>query len=348
LVARAGLRLGLIGFGDWGQLYAAVAREIRNVRVVAIATMDPESFKEATDFHRRAHIYHSYQEMLQQEELDAVIVSLPSHLHESVGLAVLEAGCHLLVEAPMALTCAQCRRLIEAATGRGLLLAVGHTLRYSALWNRVKQIIQEGGIGQPQYVHADLFRVPYRLGCQAWRYRIAQVGSWIFQEPLHLFDLARWYLDCHGNPTSVFARVGSHHAEHPELHDHFGAVLSFPHQAFAVIACTVAAFGHHQSIKVVGTEGAIDATWGGDWDDAENPTVELRHFDGRKIRDVHVVPVARQRIAVQSLLTNFIDAVQGRDRLAVAAEDGLWAVAMCQAAQRAAKMRSAVAIRIGS
>src|SRR5690606_7701926 len=121
-------------------------------------------------------------------------VVVPNVLHFEVALAALEAGKHLLLEKPMALELAHCDRLVEAARARRRMIAVNPELRHAALWSGVKRLIEEGAIGHPQYALIELSRFPYRQGSQGWRWDIAWVGNWILEEPIHFFDLARWYL----------------------------------------------------------------------------------------------------------------------------------------------------------
>ncbi len=61
-------------------------------------------------------------------------------------------------------------------------------------------MIDRGAIGEPQYCLIELWRKPYRLGSNGWRYDISRVGNWILEEPIHFFDLARWYLGSLGEP----------------------------------------------------------------------------------------------------------------------------------------------------
>ena len=58
-------------------------------------------------------------------------------------------------------------------------------------------------MGKPQYVLVELARNAYRQGSCGWRYDIEQVGNWILEEPIHFFDLARWY-----RPSSERVRSG--------------------------------------------------------------------------------------------------------------------------------------------
>jgi predicted dehydrogenase len=134
---------------------------------------------------------------------------LPSNLHYEVGAAVLQSGRHLLLEKPMAISISDCDKLLAIAREKKKLLAVGHEMRVSALWGKVKQMIDAGDIGSPLHAIVELWRKPYRLGAEGWRYDINRVGNWILEEPIHFFDLARWYFQKIGDPVSVFAQASA-------------------------------------------------------------------------------------------------------------------------------------------
>ena len=119
---------------------------------------------EARQQYPQATIYADYREMLQKEDVELCDIVLPSDLHYEVSRAVLESGRHLLLEKPMTLSIAHCRELIELARARGRVLAVGHELRLSSLWGKVKELVDAGAIGEPLYALIELWRRPYRPG----------------------------------------------------------------------------------------------------------------------------------------------------------------------------------------
>src|SRR2546428_13914732 len=100
-------------------------------------------------------------------------------------------------------------------------------------------MIGAGAGGEPLYAFIELWRKPYRLGAEGWRYDIHRVGNWILEEPIHFFDLARWYFQRHGNPVSVFASANAARAHHPELQDNFSALVNFTGGRYAVNSQTL-------------------------------------------------------------------------------------------------------------
>lgn len=342
------VRFGLVGYGAWGSHHARAICECAGAELVAIAVKSEASRGRARVERPGARVYGDYREMLAKEDVDVVAVVLPTDLHYEAGAAVLGAGRHLLLEKPMALSVAHCDALNALAREKGKLLAIGHEFRLSSLWGKVKEIIDGGGIGEPLYGLIELWRRPYRMGAEGWRYDISRVGNWILEEPIHFFDLARWYFSkTAGDPVGVFAQASARRKDHPELQDNFSAMLRFGNGAYVVISQTLAAWEHHQVVKVTGREGALWASWSGAMDRTFHPTFSLKWQQGAGA-DVPVVEVPITKITGEvyelcDQVEHVVRAVRGEGPLLTSGADGRWSVAMCLAAQesvtRAAEVR---------
>lgn len=330
----APLRCALIGYGAWGAHHARAIAATAGASLAAICARSAESRDRAVAEHPGVHVYADYRELLAGEALDMVDVVLPSDLHFDVAQAVLESGRHLLLEKPMALSVAECDALVGLARQRGLHLAVGHELRLSSLWGKVKELIDAGAIGEPLYALIELWRRPYRQGSQGWRYDIRRVGNWVLEEPIHFFDLARWYFSGAGEPTSVYAAANGRQPGHPELHDNFSAVLKFPGGRYAVISQTLAAWEHHQTAKLTGSRGALWARWSGALDRTFHPTFSLHLQQGESAVEVPIEKKSGEVYELVDEVAGFVRAIRAGTPLACSGEDGRWSVAMCQAAAR--------------
>ena len=328
------VRFGLIGYGAWGRHHAAAIRATPGSSLTVIAARSEATRADAGNEHPGTAVLADYRDLIGRDDVDVVAVVLPSHLHYEVAAAALDAGKHVLLEKPMCLGIEECDTLIGQAARGKRLLAVGHELRLSSLWGRVKQLVDAGAIGEPLYVLIELWRKPYRLGSDGWRYDIGRVGSWILEEPIHFFDLARWYLAGRGDPESVYARANSRQPEHPELNDNFSAVVNFPQGAYAVISQTLSAFEHHQVAKLTGTAGAIWASWSGAEDRTRKPTFWLKHFDGRRVEDIKPEKTSGEVFELEEQVAMIARAVRDGEPLTCTGKDGRWSVALCLAAQR--------------
>jgi myo-inositol 2-dehydrogenase/D-chiro-inositol 1-dehydrogenase len=324
---------GLIGYGAWGSHHARVIAEGPQTRLAAIAERAEANRAEAQARYPQAVVVADYRELLERPEIEVVDVVLPSHLHHEVGRSVLQAGKHLLMEKPMALSVAECQDLVQLARAAGRQLAVGHEFRYSSLWGRVKALVDAGAIGDLQYALIELWRNPYRLGSDGWRYDIRRVGNWILEEPIHFFDLARWYYSLWGEPVSVYARANARTAERPELQDNFSAVVNFPGGRYAVISQTLSAFEHHQVAKLTGSKGALWASWSGAMDRTFHPTFFLKHHDGEQTVDVPIPTASGEVYELAEEIAGMAAAVRTGHPPRATGEDGLWSVTMCLKAQ---------------
>lgn len=323
------VRVGLIGYGAWGRHHARAIAAVPEARLTAICARSDESAAAAKTDHPDAAIYRDVPALLQHEGLDLCDVVLPSDLHYDVARAVLQSGRHLLLEKPMTLSIAEGRQLIELARRQQRVLAVGHELRLSSLWGKVKELIDAGAIGDPLYVLIELWRRPYRLGSGGWRYEIRRVGNWILEEPIHFFDLARWYLSGAGDPLSVFAQANGRQPEHPELHDNFSALVRFPQGRYAVVTQTLAAWEHHQTVKLTGTRGALWASWSGAMDRTFEPTFSLKLQSGDDLQTLSVEKPSGEVYELVDEVAAVVRAVRTGSPVPCTGEDGLWSVRMC-------------------
>lgn len=331
------VRFGLVGCGAWGRHHAAAIAKTPGAALTAIVDASEKNRADARAAHAAARVYADYGEMLAREQLEVVAIALPSHLHYAAAKASLEAGCHLFLEKPMCLRLDHCDDLIALAQHQGLHLSIAQQFRFSPLWGRIKQLIEEGAIGDLRYCLIELWRNPFRLGENGWRYDIERVGSWILEEAIHFFDLARWYFAQAGKPVSVFASAGHQRDEHPELQDHFTATLHFPNGGYAVITQTLAGYQHHQTAKLAGTRGALWANWSGALDRTPHPAFSLKHFNGREIRDVPVMKIPGEVYDLEEQLVDFTSSVRGTPSCGASGKDGRRAVDMCLKAQESVR-----------
>lgn len=328
------VQFALVGFGAWGSHHARAIAAAPGAELAAIAARSEKSQAAACEAHPGVRVVGDYRELLADPSIEVIDVVLPSNLHHPVGLAALEAGKHLLMEKPMCIDEAQCDDLLRCARARGRLLAVGHEFRLSSLWGRAKEMIDAGAIGEPQYALIELWRRPYRLGADGWRYDIDRVGNWILEEPIHFFDLARWYFSGVGDPVSVFARANARRPDRPELQDNFSAIVNFPRGAYAVISQTLSAFEHHQVVKITGTRGALWASWSGALDRTLHPRSSLQHFDGENVHEVAIEKAAGEVFELVDEISAMAASVRHGTPLPASGEDGRWSVAMCLRAQQ--------------
>lgn len=338
-MSRPPVRFGLVGFGAWGQLHAQSIAMNPEAQLAAIVAPSAASRAAAAKAYPEAKVFSDHREMLAQVKLDLVDVVTPSHTHLDIARDALHAGCHLLLEKPMAIRIEDCREIIALAAARGRHLAVGHELRLSTQWGEIKRVIERGTIGEPHYVLVELSRKPYRQGASGWRYDQSRVGSWVLEEPIHFFDLARWYLAPAGDPVELYAYGKSRDAGRPELFDNFSAMFRYPNGAYAVVSQTLAAFEHHQTVKVAGSKGAIWAGWSGALDRTLQPAFFLKIFDGETLVEFPFQKQSGEVFELREEIARCVQMARGEAAPAATGRDGLWSAGLCLLAEESIRQK---------
>jgi myo-inositol 2-dehydrogenase/D-chiro-inositol 1-dehydrogenase len=270
------MRFGLIGFGAWGKLHAQAIANLSGLELAAIACASADSARAATAAYPSARVTRDWREVLAEPGVDTVNVVTPNHLHAEIAVAALRAGKDVLLEKPMATTAGDCDALLAAERETGHLVSVGHELRQSAQWGKIKTLIDDDAIGDPLFLNFNLFRNFYRSGAESWRYDRARVGSWLLEEGVHYFDLALWYFARHGDPVSVRACGNQRPGRDSGMHDNVSILLRYAKGAYLTINQCVAGFEHHVVLEIAGTEGAVRTHWSGTMDRDDNAEFDLR------------------------------------------------------------------------
>jgi len=333
------VKFALAGFGAWGKLHAKSIHDNPDARLVAITAPTEATRAEAAATYPGARIFATAAEMIAQADFDLIDIVTPSHTHREIALAAMAKGKHVLLEKPMAITLADCQAIVAGARQHGVHLAVGHELRLSSQWGLIKRLIQDGVIGDPQYVLVELSRKPYRTGASGWRYDQNRVGSWVLEEPIHFFDLARWYLESSGNPVELYAYGNSRDPARPTLFDNFSAMFRYPNGSYAVVSQTLAAFEHHQTVKVSGTKGALWAGWSGALDRTLEPSYFLKVFDGENLENVKIEKHSGEVFELREEIAQSIAMVRTGRKPAATGEDGLWSAGLCLVAEESIRQQ---------
>ena len=210
------IRLGFIGVGHRGRQQAICASTDfgERVEVVALADMDEGAVDETCVAlpEPRPQAYVDWQELVARSDVDAVCISTPQGSHCQIAVAAFAAGKHVYCEKPLALTVADCDRMIAAGEEAGKVFLVGQQMRYHLHLNRMKQLIDEGTIGTPQLVWLKEFRNPFPQ-TMAWAFEKAKSGGALVEKSCHHFDVFAWML---GRPARrVYASGGQ--AVHEEI-----------------------------------------------------------------------------------------------------------------------------------
>jgi predicted dehydrogenase len=195
---------GILGCGDITEKRVAPAiREQAESRLVAFGSRSGARARAFAERFGAPRAYEDDAALLADPEVDAVYVATEHDRHASQTIAAAEAGKHVLCEKPMALTAAECRRMIDACRAARVFLSVAYYRRYYPKVRRMKALLEEGLIGDP--VHASICLggrlEPERIRPDDWRLQEARAGGGALADTgSHRLDLLCYLL---GEPERV-------------------------------------------------------------------------------------------------------------------------------------------------
>ena len=141
-------KIAVIGCGDWGK------NLVRNFyELGALATVCETHSGAAASMQEKYGVsISSMEEILENEEIKGIVISVPSHNHFKVAKEALERGKHVFVEKPFATNSVEGQKLCETASKHNKTLMVGHLLRYHSGFRKVKELVQAGEVGDVKYI----------------------------------------------------------------------------------------------------------------------------------------------------------------------------------------------------
>lgn len=241
------LRAGVIGLGMMGRNHARVYGQLDGVDLVAVADPDPAARTAAASGHP-VRAYADPAAMFAEEELDLVSVVVPTSLHLPTTLAALAAGCHVLVEKPIAATRAEAEAMIAAAEAAGRILTVGHIERFNPAIVELRRRLAAGELGRLFQVRAT------RLG--PFPARIRDVGVVVDLAP-HDIDIMRFLLG--SDPIRLFAETERRiHTDHEDL---FVGVMKFANGVIGILEINWLTPTKRRTLTVTGERGMYEADY---------------------------------------------------------------------------------------
>jgi predicted dehydrogenase len=225
------------------------SKEAGNSRIIAISSREKTT---AEKYARELEIpkaYGSYEELLADQEVQAVINPLPNSLHCEWTIRAAEAGKHILCEKPLAPTPEECQRMIDSADANGVLLFEGFTQQFNPLMATVHQLLADGSIGEVKFMKSEL---TYTLPDWETDVRGSRelAGGALFDAGCYAVNNMRTLMGAEPVQVEAFQRVH----ERNGVEATFLGLMRFPGDRLAYIATGMEQpFRCH--LEVVGTKG---------------------------------------------------------------------------------------------
>lgn len=189
------IRLGVVGAGAIAQLaHLPVLAKMRGASLVAVCDNDRPKARSLADRFGIPDTFTDIEDLLELDDLDAVVVATPNHLHEPHVLSALAAKRHVLCERPLALTTRGVERILSAAARVDCKVAVANNHRYRTDVQTLARFIQGGELGKVNGIRGGAYH--FKRSPEGWRFRRAEAGGGAFLDyGVPLLDLALWLAD---------------------------------------------------------------------------------------------------------------------------------------------------------
>ena len=148
------LNVGIIGIGVGGaEILPALESLPNDVKIVAGADIEPRVCAAFGERYPGTHVYDSVEKLVADPDVDAVWISTPNRFHAPHTILACNAGKHVVVEKPMAISLDEGKAMVEASEKNGVKLLAGHTMSFSTPIRAMRKIIQSGEIGDVRAIN---------------------------------------------------------------------------------------------------------------------------------------------------------------------------------------------------
>jgi predicted dehydrogenase len=306
------VKWGILSTADINRKVIPGAHASPKVELVAVASRDEARAREYAAKWEIERAFGSYDELLNDPEIEAVYNPLPNNMHVEWSIKALQAGKHVLCEKPFARNAADVERAFDVADETGRVLSEAFMYRHNPQTARLKQLVDEGAVGELRLIRAAFSYGLYEP--DNIRLRTDVEGGALMDVGCYCVSGSRLL---GGEPERVFgeARIGETGTDWI-----FAGALRFPGGVLATFDCGTALV-ERDELEAIGSDGSLflDDPW-----HAVNPVIEVRR-DGEAER----IELERED-SYRLELENVSDAIRGRAELLLGRED---AVAQARALQ---------------
>lgn len=257
------MKYALIGCGRISVNHLAVAQENDDLDIVAICDIDPDAMQRKAEQFGIEDVpqYEDYHDLLAQERPELVAICTESGSHARIAIDCLNAGAHVIIEKPIALSLADADAIIEAGKVNDRLVCACHQNRFNKAIRIMHDAVEGGRFGKLMHgaAHIRWNRGPSYYEQAPWRGTWAEDGGALMNQCIHNIDLLRWMMG--DDIDEVFAYTSNQNHDYIEAEDLGLAVVKFSNGAYGLIEGTVNVYPKNleETLYLFGTTGTAKA-----------------------------------------------------------------------------------------
>ncbi|SFC91368.1 inositol 2-dehydrogenase [Clostridium uliginosum] len=323
------INVGVIGAGRIGRIHSkSIQGSIEGVQIKTVADVFKDSAKKASEEYNIPNYTDDYKEILNDPEIDAVIICSSTDTHSQISIEAAEKGKHIFCEKPIDYDVEKIKKTLSAVKKAGVKYQVGFNRRFDHNFNKLRELIQDGQIGDPHIIKITS-RDP-----QAPPIEYVKVSGGMFLDmTIHDFDMATFLSG--SKITEVYTQGAC--MINPEIGkagDVDTAIISlkFENGSIGVIDNSrEASYGYDQRIEVFGSKGYVKA------DNDTNTTVTIASEDGIIAEKPKYFFLERYMDSYINEMTQFFNCIKEDKEVPASGVDGLRAVLVGLAATKSLK-----------
>ncbi|HEY4571461.1 MAG TPA: Gfo/Idh/MocA family oxidoreductase [Kribbella sp.] len=247
------LRIGILGAARISGRAIVEPAKLTGARLVAVAARDAGRAETFAAEHGIERVHASYQDLLDDPEVEAVYNPLANGLHGPWNLKALAAGKHVLTEKPSASNAAEAAQVRDAVRSSGLVFMEAFHYAYHPVMRRLQALVAKGELGELQHIEATMVMPPPPEDDPRWSLPLA--GGAVMDVGCYALHAQRMFAPYAGGaPKLVSARAGER-KRLPGVDEWLNADLEFPTGATGAVRTSMAAENVEFSLKVIGSRG---------------------------------------------------------------------------------------------
>lgn len=256
------MKYALIGCGRISPNHIAAAKT-NGLEFVGICDINEEMTRDkASKFELYdVHQYNDYRDMLEKEKPELVAIATESGKHAAIALECIEAGCHVIIEKPIALSLADADAIIKAAKEKGVKVCASHQNRFNKSVQKIRKTLEEGRFGRMFYgtAHIRWCRNENYYAQASWRGTWEQDGGALMNQCIHNIDLLRWMLG--DEIDEVFGMTAQLNHSYIEAEDLGIALVKFKNGSYGIIEGTTDLYPKNleETLYLFGEKGTVKA-----------------------------------------------------------------------------------------
>jgi len=250
------INFGIIGCGMIAKWHVDALNTIADACILGVYDINKTDAQKFASVYG-LNIYDSIEDLLSDKDIDVINICTPSGLHGPLAVAVANAGKHIVVEKPMAITTEQIHEIMKACKENNVKLCSISQLRFTPAIQKTKELVQSGKLGQ--ILCGDIYMKYHRskeyFSTSSWRGTKAMDGGGaLMNQGIHGIDLLQYIM---GPVKSVFAKSKTL-VHNIEVEDTLAAIVEYSSGALGVIQATTSIYpGYSRRLEINGQRGSV-------------------------------------------------------------------------------------------